>query len=69
MSNNAEDKQPDKTPKSIESNSLAIGKVVGFAVGYLLISRLLVNWAAKKVTDEDVTYSWDLLGFMKNSNN
>ena len=69
MENNTKNSQPNKTQKKQETTSLYIGKAIGFALGYLLISKIQVNKVGKKITNEDLDYNWGLMDFLKNTSN
>jgi hypothetical protein len=52
------------TGKKYEEMAIQIGKVIGYTFGYILVSRLLVNWAARKITkDSDSGVTWDIFNY------
>jgi hypothetical protein len=56
--------QDSDTGKKYEEMAIQIGKVIGYTFGYILVSRLLVNWAARKITkDADSGVTWDIFNY------
>ena len=52
--------------KGYEEFAIAFGKVIGYTFGYILVSRLVVNWAARKLTkDTELTLTWDIFNYFQ----